>query len=141
MGAKPGNFHYVTRTLTFIFLFITILVLFYKADFVNLTVCMLAMYQLEMIGVSPVPTDTRRGHFRMLVAMILLSLIYDFIWLWLRTKDVGDLDNGDGGGVEAKIRSFSLFWTYISIVAKVIMALVYWKTSLNFNKFLAEVKK
>lgn len=43
-GESPGTFMKVTRGLTLILSFITVLVCFFKADFVNLTVCAMACY-------------------------------------------------------------------------------------------------
>ena len=46
----------------------------YRADFVNITVCAVAIYMLTFnFDIDPI-------HFRMLTFGTILSLIYDFMW-------------------------------------------------------------
>ena len=65
--------------MTIIFTIITCLVHFYKADFVNLTVCTLAIHMLSNAK------DVQPKQFRYLVAGTILSFVYDLLWLILRT--------------------------------------------------------
>jgi hypothetical protein len=66
--------------MTALYTVVTLLVSFYKADFVNLTVCMLAIYLLVNADVATQDT------FRVLVLMVLFSLVYDIIWFFLRNN-------------------------------------------------------
>ena len=141
-GKDKGSFFWWTFYLTIALLFITVLVCFYKADFVNLTVCCMALYQLEMIKFEPIvlknaPKPESYKYWRMCVGFALLSVVYDILWLLMKSSEYSEKDAGDAG-VEKSIRSFSLFWTYISMFAKLVMSLVYWKTSLNFDKLVEE---
>ena len=55
---------------------------------------------------------TRRSQFRMLVALIFLSLVQDVFW-FLLNRDVEDDD--DDGGTEKKIKIFSRIMSFISM--------------------------
>ena len=67
-----------TFWMTILFLLITLLVHFYKADFVNLTACTTAIYLLSFADV------VREKYFRWLVFGIILTLLYDLYWFWER---------------------------------------------------------
>ena len=109
----------------------TCLVHFYKADFVNLTVCTVAIYILTNAK------DAKPAHFRYLVAGTILSFIYDLLWLFLRGNDLSGDDEEDGG-VESAIRKFSLWMVIISLIFKVVMTFVFWMASLKFEDIIDE---
>ena len=62
--------------MTILFLIITLLVHFYKADFVNLTCCAIAIYLLSFADA------VKEKYFRWLVFAIILTLAYDLYWFW-----------------------------------------------------------
>lgn len=117
--------------LTIVFLIVTLLVHFSKADFVNLTVATVAIYLLTNAN------DAQQKHFRYLVAGTILSFVYDLLWLILRGGDLAGDDEEDGG-VEAGIRKFTLIMTIIGLVFKVIMTFVYWMASMRFEDIIDE---
>lgn len=120
-----------TFIMTIIFTIVTLMVHFYKADFVNLTVCTVAIHMLSS------PKDVRPTQFRYLVAGTILSFAYDIAWFVLRGYDMVGDDEEDGG-MEASIRKFSLFMTIIAMVFKVIMTFVYWMASMRFEDIIDE---
>ena len=120
-----------TFVMTIIFTIITCLVHFYKADFVNLTVCTVAIHMLSN------PKDVKPTQFRYLVAGTILSFAYDILWLVMRGPDMAGDDEEDGG-VEQSIRKFSLFMTIIAMVFKFIMTFVYWMASMRFEDIIDE---
>lgn len=68
----------------------------------------------------------------MLVLMIFLSLIADLVWFY-----VNDLSNDvEDGGIEKSVRSFSLTMSYFSFFFRFIVALVFWKDSLDFVRII-----
>ena len=67
-----------TFVMTILFTIMTCLVHFYKADFVNLTVCAIAIHLLSNAK------EAQPKHFRYLVAGTILSFVYDVLWLILR---------------------------------------------------------
>lgn len=89
-------------------LILTILASQARADFLTLTVVCITFYMLENTE------NLRRLTFRNLVGLIMVSLVYDVLWL----KINGGKDDGDGG-MEAEIRSFSIWMSYISFFFRV----------------------
>lgn len=74
LGFSHVPWYSLTKLVLGIQTVLTILVLFFRSDFVNLTVCTAAIYMLNN-------TDRiRKWTFRALVAGIFLSLIYDLLW-------------------------------------------------------------
>jgi len=67
---------------------LTVMTLFFRTDFVNLTVCTTAIYMLSN-------TDKiKKWTFRGLVFGIFISLIYDLLWFFFQEQSN---DREDGG--------------------------------------------
>lgn len=113
IALKLGFTHVPWFTLTKVVLFVqsvlTLMVLFFRTDFLNLTICTTAIYMLNN-------TDRiKRWSFRVLVFGIFLSLVFDVLWFYLQeqSNDAGD------GGVQHSVRSFSLSISYLSFFFRV----------------------
>ena len=77
--------------MTIIFLLITLFVHFYKADFVNLTICCVAIYLLSFANAM------EAKYFRYMVFGIILTFAYDALWFWEKYSEYsGDADVVDG---------------------------------------------
>ena len=131
VAMKLGFTHVPWYTLTWVVLSIytalTMLVMFFRTDFINLTVCTVAIYMM-------LNTDRiSRWTFRVLVILIFLSLVYDLVFFLMKSR--GDGKAGDGG-MEDSVRSFSLTMSYISFFFRIIVAMVFWKDSLDFNRII-----
>jgi hypothetical protein len=88
---------------------LTIMTLFFRTDFVNLTVCTTAIYMLSN-------TDKiKKWTFRGLVFGIFISLIYDLLWFFFQEQS-NDLEDG---GVQKSVRNFSLTISYLSFFFRV----------------------
>ena len=131
-GWKTPKWARATFVMTILFTIVTCLVHFYKADFVNLTVCTIAIYLLTNAK------DARPEQFRYLVAGTILSFVYDIVWLIMRFRDMSGDNVEEDGGVESSVRKFSFFMTIISLVFKVIMTFVYWMASMRFEDIIDE---
>ena len=118
--------------MTIIFTIVTCFVHFYKADFVNLTVCTIAIYLLTNAK------DARPEQFRYLVAGTILSFIYDIVWFLTRYKEMSEDSSEADGGVESSVRKFSFYMTIVSLIFKVIMTFVYWMASMRFEDIIDE---
>ena len=68
--------------------------------------------------------------FRVLVVFIIFSLILDITWFFLR--DVGDGKDPESQSGESTVITFSFVMAYISFVFKIIMSIIYWRTSIDF---------
>lgn len=73
-----------------------------------------------------------KNTFRMLVLGILISILYDLIWFSLMSYEYGS-DLKVDGGMERRLRVFSLYMSYVSFFLRLIIALVFWKDSLDFD--------
>jgi hypothetical protein len=73
--------------------------------------------------------------FRWLVLGIFISIIYDLFWFSIKTLEYQQDSKGDSG-VERKVKIFSLYMSYVSFFLRLIMALVYWKDSLDFDNIM-----
>ena len=100
----------LTKIVLGIYTILTCFVLFFRTDFINLTVCTSAIYMI-------LNTDRiQKWTFRILVFGIFISLIYDLIF-FLFIQDFSN-DQSDGG-VEKNVRSFSLTVSYCSFFFRV----------------------
>ena len=125
-GFKQFKWARATFVMTILFTIVTLLVHFHKADFVNLTVCTLAIYLLDNAK------DVQPKHFRFLVAGTILSFAYDLIWMLMRASDEDD------GDVDATVRRFSKVMTVIALIFKVVMTFVFWMASMRFEDIIDE---
>ena len=123
---RPVKWAKMTFVMTLIFLVSTMLVHFYKADFVNLTVVTVSIFLLHNAD------KLSAGWFRLLVAGIILSIGYDITWFVLRSWEMEADEDGDGG-VEKTIRRFSLIMAIISLILKVVMSVVFWMASIKYE--------
>src|SRR5271154_4451071 len=66
---------------------LTLLVMFLRPDFLNLTICIVGLYMMFNIDLIS------KGKLRVLVVGVLLSLIYDLIWFYLKHSEYSDSKN------------------------------------------------
>jgi len=64
-----------------------------------------------------------------------ISWIYDFITLFFIESSASEEDEEDGGN-EYKLRRFTRLFSYISLIFKVVVVLVFWKDSLDFRNII-----
>ena len=100
--------------LLLVYLLLTCMVMFYKADFVNQTIGVTALYMM-------LHTETvTRTKFRFLVLGIFISIIYDIVWFYLKHAELTDDSKKAGdGGQEKGVRTFALAIAYLSFALRV----------------------
>lgn len=81
------------------------------------------------------PKYTQRWTFRLVVVALIVSWIFDLIWMILHTGSWWGNANHDGD-VELGMRRFSIIMTYLSFIFRVIVILVFWKLSVDFNRLV-----
>ena len=118
----------ITQGVTYIYLILTMLVMFQRKDSLSITVCTCALYVLEF------PQFVSRQTFRGFVLMIVVSWAWDFLYLFIFTS-AADEDEEDGG-MEYSVRRFSRLFSYISFFFRIIVVAVFWKVSLEFSKII-----
>lgn len=119
----------ITRIVVWIFLGLTMLVMLKRPAFMSITVAGVALYVLDN------PQNIGRQTFRGLVLLLAASWVYDFITLFLIDSSASEEDEEDGGQ-EAKLRRFTRLFSYINLLFKVIVVLVFWKDSLDFRNII-----
>ena len=124
----------ISKVVVWVFLGLTILTMLQKPSVVSLTVAMLALYVLDN------PQSISRQTFRGLVLLLVVSWVYDFLWLFLFSVSAAEEDEEDGGN-EYKLRRFVRLITYINFLFKVIVVLVFWKDSLDFRNIIRKGQK
>jgi len=111
--------------MTALFTISTCLVSFYKADFINLTIAALAIFLLTNAD------QAKKNYFRLLTISTAGSLVLDLMWFMLRNR--GGKGNQEVEGLEGSIMMFSMTMAYISFVLKIVMIIVFWRTSISFE--------
>ena len=79
----------------------------------TITGCAIGFYFLKL------PETLSKARFRMLIAMFLISLIYDLIWFFIFDDEEEDED-----GVEYNIMKFSRIMGYISFGFRIILSIL-----------------
>jgi hypothetical protein len=97
-----------TKHMLLVQLVLTMLASYERPDFLTLTSVVLTIYCIENSD------SMRRKFFRGLVGLIMVSLIYDLAWF-----SINDFESEEMGGVEGKVKKFSLFTAYISFCFRV----------------------
>lgn len=110
MGFSYVPWFTLTKVVLGIYTVLTCFSLFFRTDFLNVTVCTSAIYMI-------LNTDkVKKWTFKVLVLGIILSQIYDLVW-FLFIQDFNN-DSQDGG-VEKAVRRFSLTVSYLSFFFRV----------------------
>ena len=74
--------------------------------------------------------EVTQNRFRWLVAAVLFSIVFDILWLVFGTSST------DAKGVEAGVRKFGSVISVASFLTRLLMMLVYWKDSLDFDNIM-----
>jgi Ca2+/Na+ antiporter len=93
------------------------------------TICTVAFYMFFN------PRVITHNTFRFLVVGIVLSLLFDLFWFSLMSSEYAAEQTNDSG-MENTLRKFSLKVSYVSFFFRIVIALVYWKDSLDFDNIM-----
>ena len=111
--------------MTVIYLVLSLLTCFYKADFLNLACATIAMLMLSQLHI------VKPKYFRLLVVGIVLSLGVDVFWFIIKGREYLEDDMDDMEGV---VRKFSLITAVLSFFYKLVMCIVFWMASIELVK-------
>ena len=103
----------ITHYLIWSYTFLTVLVMFLRPDFLSLTICLAGSYILDHEHVRT------KGKFRVIVLAIVISLIYDLLWFYIKTSEYSADAKQNDGSAEAGLRKFSLVVSYASFILRV----------------------
>jgi hypothetical protein len=117
----------VLNTLTIVHVILTMLVCFIKTDFINLTVVLI------LLKTKYYAEDVKRIELRMAAFAILLSWIFDLIWMFFHLGAWFSRFNPEHSDVEVSIRRFCATITFVSFVFRIVLFVVTWKISVEFE--------
>ena len=126
IGVREIPWYRVTLYLTLAYAVVTLLTLFYRADFLNLTICTVAIYFLLNVE------SLSKNLFRFLVLGLFFACLYDLIWFAVKLNEA----NAPDVGAERAVRTFSQWMSYIGFFVRLGVAMVYWKDSLDFENVM-----
>jgi hypothetical protein len=120
-----------------IYLIVTILLCIYKAEFWNICIVCLSFYCLPGANLEELMNSYRAKSkvIRLCVFMIFISFIWDIAWLILNWEGWWNEERYDGN-IELGLRRFSLIATIVSMFIRIFVFIVYWRTSLSYQKFM-----
>lgn len=130
MGMTEIPWFRITIYCAIIDMILVCLTMFMRADFINLTICVVALYMVFE------PENIKRDFFRMLVLGIVISLFYDIFWLFMKSGEYHSDINLEDGGLETRVRRFSLYVSYFAFFFRIFMGLVFWKDSIDFESII-----
>ena len=84
-GIRDVKWGKITLVLTLIYTVLNLIASLYRADFLNITVCALAIYMLSS------PFEVEPMDFRLLTFGTVLSLVYDFFWHQMQDYEAEEL--------------------------------------------------
>lgn len=119
--------------MSFIYLAILLGVCFLRTDFYNLVCCMTGIYFLSFM------TDIKKWMIWILLYLVLISFIYDGLWMfahlipwWNKMKYDGD--------VEMKLWKIVIILSFVSIFVRLLVTFVIWKVSVDYSSIVKEEK-
>jgi len=117
-----------TRAVVVIQLVLICLSMTERPDFVGLTVIALAIYSVEF------PETITHKTFRLLVLALASTFLYDIVWLaMLHGPETDAVDHLVAG---TKQHYVAVFFLYFSFLFRVLVILVFWKDSIDFNRIM-----
>merc|ERR1712147_418586 len=111
-------------------LLLNMLSCFDRADYVTSVAGVMAIFFLNDTS------GLNRNKFRALPVLLLFSLVYDFLWIFL-LNDREKEGKATEKGLESNIISFSIYVSYANMFFKVVVFFMLWKVSFNY---LVDVK-
>lgn len=130
LGFRKANWLPCTRVLMVILFVLNAFACYARPDFLTQITCALSVYYLAE------NEDIDRTKFRLLPLAILVSFIYDLVYL-IFLQNLSREASRVEGGMEHRVKTFALYLSYITFAFKPIVFFVIWKVSYNF---LTDVK-
>ena len=133
IGLRRANWNSLLKILIGIMTIMNIMACYARPDFLTQLVCVVSLLFLSE------SENINRDKFRILPLLLLLSIIYDFVWLFF-IQDLKGEGQREHGGIENSVKKFSLHVTYIEFIYKVPFFFVLWKVSYNYLADIKEIK-
>ena len=66
---------------------------------------------------------------------------YDLMWYFMKYRAYAGDDDDEDGGMERTLRKFSLFMASLAFLFKIVMCVVYWKTSIDLVRAVKDEER
>lgn len=126
IGLDGCPWYLLTIIVLWLYIVVTALACFYRADFLNATICVVAFYMVSE------PHSVKKWTFRLLVLGVLMSLLFDFAFFMLNDFDLKKVQGGD----TSLTITVGYYATVFGFFFKFFVALVFWKDSTDFNRII-----
>jgi len=120
----------VTQIVLVIYLILTTFSMFLRPEFLSITAIALGIYVTEC------PKNVKWSTFRYLVCMVVLTFLYDLIFLLILHDS--ESDDQQNMGMMTNLRRFAYFFAWISLLFRPIVIMVLWKDSLDCRRILRD---
>ena len=132
LGYRKAKWLPCVKVLIGTMVILNIMACYARPDFITQMVCVLAILFLS-------DSETiSRDAFRALPLVLLVSIVYDFIWLFFIQGLVAEAEHQEGG-LELPVKLFALHITWIAWLFKFPFFFVLWKVSYNYLVDIKEV--
>jgi len=101
--------------------------MYYRADFVTLTIVAYGFYLVEHIVAYGKNSQFKEVHFTFLMYAIILSIVYDILWFCINNQ----LD--DDGTPETGVKKFSYIMSFLSFFLRFAVFAVFFKIQIAFD--------
>ena len=108
------------------YLLLTVIASLARPDFMSLTAISLAFLVLHF------PTQHGRRTFRMITVFLVITFVYDLLWLFiLRSSEAEDAEMAGRGQL---IRWFAHLNAWLSFFFRIVVIAIFWKVSLHYTQ-------
>jgi len=125
LGYRRANWLPLVYVLIGFMFILNVFACYARPDFCTSIVCVLAILYLND------NSQVRRDDFRYLPLIQLVSIAYDFVWLFF-LQDMEREGAYQEGGIEVTVKSFAVTISYVAFIFKFLVFLVLWKVSYNY---------
>jgi hypothetical protein len=122
-GAAEIRWLWAGDICTYIYLIITMFVMFMRPDFPNLAVGLIAFY-------FTASKSLKSENFKLLLVGVVVAALYDVVWILM---SIGSWGGGSkfADGAEVGVRRFCLIASFVSLVFKAPVAVIYWRNAIG----------
>jgi len=129
LGIRRTPWFKIMQYFNIVYTLLTLVTLFLRSDFINLTVCVLIYYCIAFVNSIP------RYLFRLILVGLVFSWFSDFMWFLLHTSTWWDRAAYDGD-VELTLRRVVVIISYLSFLFRIFVIVIFWKLSVDFNRLI-----
>jgi len=121
-GVGNIQWAFATKLSIYLLVFFSILTNFVRPDFLNLLIGVMALYYFYT-------QPNISFYYKILVFGILISEVYDLIWIWIYLANWVEGTNS----LEDNIRRLSAAMSIVNFISKLLFGAIFWKNSIELS--------